>query len=128
MVTREQGLKNIEDVLREERENAETELAELDEQIRSFGDRDESSEVADNHPGDDSDRVSEQERLLTIRQQLGERKEAIEHAISKAGSGSFGICERCGSEIPIERLEVLPFARYCIECQEIVDEEEAAGP
>jgi DnaK suppressor protein len=43
--------------------------------------------------------------------------------------GSFGSCERCGETIGDKRLEALPFARYCIDCQRLVEEEErtAAG-
>jgi DnaK suppressor protein len=43
--------------------------------------------------------------------------------------GGFGECERCGEEIAEKRLEALPFARYCIECQRAAEEEErtAAG-
>src|SRR5262245_19401990 len=38
-------------------------------------------------------------------------------ALSKLDEGSFGQCERCGEAIAQRRLEALPFARYCIECQ-----------
>jgi DnaK suppressor protein len=50
-------------------------------------------------------------------------------ALQKLEQGSFGECERCGESIAEKRLEALPFARYCIECQRVVEEEErtAAG-
>ena len=43
--------------------------------------------------------------------------------------GNFGDCERCGEAISDKRLEALPFARYCIDCQRLIEEEErtAAG-
>lgn len=127
MATREQELKGIEDQLRQELVNAEQELVQLDEQVRQYGESQELSEGADNHPGDDSDRLTEQERLLTIRGQLGERKADIEHALEKVDRGEFGICERCGQPIPTGRLEAIPFARYCVECQEIMDQNGAAA-
>src|SRR5437660_4969011 len=50
-------------------------------------------------------------------------------ALEKIDNGSFGECERCGEAIADKRLEALPFARYCIDCQRLVEEEErtAAG-
>ena len=50
-------------------------------------------------------------------------------ALQKIDEGSFGACERCGEPIAEKRLEALPFARYCIDCQRVVEQEErmAAG-
>jgi DnaK suppressor protein len=45
-------------------------------------------------------------------------------ALQKINEGGFGDCERCGEAIAEKRLEALPFARYCIECQRAVEEEE----
>lgn len=45
-------------------------------------------------------------------------------ALKKIDEGSFGACERCGEPIAEKRLEALPFARYCIDCQRTVEEEE----
>jgi DnaK suppressor protein len=127
MTTREQELENIAKQLRDQLSESEQEIEQLDEQIRDFGETAELAEGADNHPGDDSDRLSEQERLLTIRGQLAARKSDVERALEKVDDNAFGVCERCGQEIPVGRLEVLPFARYCVECQEIVDRDGAAA-
>ena len=45
-------------------------------------------------------------------------------ALQKIEDGSFGTCERCGEPIVEKRLEALPFARHCINCQRVVEEEE----
>jgi DnaK suppressor protein len=45
-------------------------------------------------------------------------------ALQKINEGGFGDCERCGEPISEKRLEALPFARYVIECQRAVEEEE----
>ena len=42
----------------------------------------------------------------------------IDMALDKIREGSFGVCEGCGEEIDERRLKVLPFARFCRECQE----------
>ena len=48
-----------------------------------------------------------------------ERREllAIERALAKMASGSFGVCEECSEEIPFKRLQVVPEARLCALCQ-----------
>jgi DnaK suppressor protein len=45
-------------------------------------------------------------------------------ALRKIEDGSYGDCERCGEPISEKRLEAVPFARYCIECQRAVEQEE----
>jgi len=54
-------------------------------------------------------------------QQLGRHRETllkIDEALKKLAEGTYGICEECGEEISKQRLEVLPFAIYCRDCQE----------
>lgn len=48
-----------------------------------------------------------------------ERRElvAIERALAKMATGSFGVCEECGEVIPSRRLMVIPQARLCANCQ-----------
>src|SRR5213083_2779485 len=45
-------------------------------------------------------------------------------ALQKIEDGSFGTCERCSEPIADKRLDALPFARHCIDCQRLVEEEE----
>jgi DnaK suppressor protein len=45
-------------------------------------------------------------------------------ALRKIDDGSYGTCERCSEPIAEKRLDALPFARYCINCQRLVEEEE----
>lgn len=47
-----------------------------------------------------------------------ETLEKIDEALRKVTEGTYGICEDCGSEISEERLRVIPFAIYCIDCKE----------
>ena len=113
--------------LRLERDLQETvsQISELDEQVRSFGEDENLSEGVDQHIGDDSDVVYEQERLLTIRGELAQRRRQIESALEKMDRGEYGICENCGRPIAPERLEALPFVSLCIECQESSDRRES---
>ncbi len=45
--------------------------------------------------------------------------ETIE-ALERIDNGSYGVCERCHRNIIAERLDAVPYARYCVECAEIV--------
>ena len=40
------------------------------------------------------------------------------HALRRMADGSYGGCERCTGAIPLERLEILPHARFCVPCQQ----------
>ena len=42
----------------------------------------------------------------------------IDEALNRLDEGSYGICDECGGEIGEKRLEVVPFALYCLECQQ----------
>ncbi|MEN6437169.1 MAG: TraR/DksA C4-type zinc finger protein, partial [Syntrophobacter sp.] len=42
--------------------------------------------------------------------------EQIDLALSKMNLGEYGICESCGDDISPKRLEVLPWARLCVDC------------
>jgi len=40
----------------------------------------------------------------------------INAALLRIEQGTYGICEKCGAEIPAKRLEVIPFATTCVDC------------
>jgi len=44
---------------------------------------------------------------------------AIEEALLRIDEGTYGTCEDCGEEIAVGRLNAVPFALRCVECQEI---------
>lgn len=48
--------------------------------------------------------------------------ELIDSALSRIRDGSFGECEHCGQEIGRKRLAAIPWTRYCITCQELLEE------
>ncbi|HEY3454836.1 MAG TPA: TraR/DksA family transcriptional regulator [Bryobacteraceae bacterium] len=51
----------------------------------------------------------------------------VQKALSRAEDGTLGICLRCEEEIPEKRLKAVPWAAYCLKCQETVDRLHAAG-
>ncbi len=51
----------------------------------------------------------------------------IEYALDRMRNGHFGICESCGANIPMARLNALPYATYCIKCQREMERQGAAA-
>ncbi|GAA1860203.1 TraR/DksA family transcriptional regulator [Microbacterium koreense] len=46
---------------------------------------------------------------------------AITAALNRLDAGTYGVCIRCGTEIPPARLEAVPHAAACVPCQSRVD-------
>ncbi|NLX06450.1 MAG: TraR/DksA family transcriptional regulator [Phycisphaerae bacterium] len=47
--------------------------------------------------------------------------EEVDRALGKVQAGEYGLCESCGEAIVAKRLKVIPWARYCRDCQEKQD-------
>lgn len=46
----------------------------------------------------------------------------IDQALLRIDEGSYGVCARCGKDIPERRLDALPTARYDAECQSLIEQ------
>lgn len=85
-------------------------------------------------PGDVSDQGADA-ASRTFNREVGqsvvERAEAgleeVEAARERLDNGNYGICEVGGEQIPDARLEAQPSTRYCVEHQQQVEREQAAG-
>jgi DnaK suppressor protein len=89
-------------------------LKEIDETIsteRKAPGRD----VGDFYDDAESEKGRQLSHLLSERDRI--KLAQIEDALDKIEDETYGICEECGCDIPKKRLNVLPFARCCIECQ-----------
>jgi DnaK suppressor protein len=42
----------------------------------------------------------------------------VENALRRVSRGTYGICEMCSEEIPANRLKAIPWARFCLVCEE----------
>lgn len=81
-------------------------------------------------PADEMDvarSLSEVDTHAALFDRAQERLSAIDAAIARLGAGVYGICARCGDEIPLARLEVIPFAQYCVDCQNEANVEARTG-
>src|SRR5579871_4731928 len=75
-------------------------------------------------PGDEMDvarSLADVETHATLIERVEERLKAIDSAFDRLEHDRYGICARCGEEIPVERLKALPFAIYCVDCQQKIN-------
>src|SRR5581483_9840434 len=66
------------------------------------------------------------ERELAIRN-LDRESNMLRHvrgALARIADGSYGICMHCEEDIKPKRLDAVPWAKYCIRCQEAADRHE----
>jgi RNA polymerase-binding transcription factor len=64
--------------------------------------------------------VFEQQRDLALRDRAIQHLEQVDAALARIDAGTFGSCPRCGKPIAAERLEALPWAAFCIDCQRTI--------
>ena len=55
---------------------------------------------------------------LKLKQTDAKILQAIEEALERLSSGSYGLCRDCGEDIAAARLNAIPWTRVCIECKE----------
>jgi DnaK suppressor protein len=104
--------------LEREREQTIIELARLQEALRIEVDAD-----ADEADPD----LVEREKVMALVHSMERKLHSIDHALRQAKTGGYGICERCAQPIAPERLEALPEATLCIECQTIAERQARVG-
>lgn len=71
----------------------------------------------DNHPADMGDELFERSKDTALLDNAKLLLAQVETALEKIENGNYGVCSKCGKTIPIERLETIPWAEACIECQ-----------
>lgn len=101
---RDEILKDIDDSIRTERSSPERDVGDF---------------------YDDVDIENDRQMLHMLSERDRVKLGAIDDALEKIEDGTYGVCEECGEDINKKRLKVLPFARFCIRCQE--DMERSGG-
>lgn len=66
---------------------------------------------------DDADAVENAERMNAITRNSQVLLSQVNAALTRIADGTYGTCINCGKEIAPRRLEALPYATLCIECQ-----------
>lgn len=58
----------------------------------------------------------EYEKELSIEQNTIDLLGKVDHALERVDAGKYGICESCHKDIPVARLDVLPYVTLCVDC------------
>jgi RNA polymerase-binding transcription factor DksA len=94
-----------------------TEREELQEQLRQLESDEYEGVGYGNHMADDGTEAFEQTVGVGFRRRFELALGRVDDALAKLDNGTYGICEDCGGRIDRARLEALPQAAYCLECQ-----------
>lgn len=123
MATRRLDIEKFKEILVNERARLVEQAKRLQRRSSAEDQSDELSELADydNHPADAATETFEREKDLAMDENVDDMIEGIDRALQKIEAGNYGICDRCGKEISKGRLEAVPYAAFCIECQDIVE-------
>jgi DnaK suppressor protein len=62
--------------------------------------------------------------LLKLRGREQKLLKKIDEAIARIDEGTYGVCETCGGQISLKRLEARPVTTLCIECKTEQEENE----
>ena len=71
----------------------------------------------DNHLADTATETYDRELDYTLEENSGHVLAEIDAALKRIEDGTYGVCTNKGEQIPAERLEALPWATLCIDCQ-----------
>ena len=71
------------------------------------------------HPAEAATDADQRERDLRDRVRWERRRSQLERALEAIEAGTYGICVDCGGEIPAGRLDALPDAERCVDCQRL---------
>lgn len=75
---------------------------------------------------DDATRAYNRQLMLNLGEQGWEKLKQVEEALESIKQGSYGICQKCDKAVPEARLNIVPFAKYCVECLSIIEKEKTS--
>jgi DnaK suppressor protein len=109
----EAKLRELRTSLEEQRDNLRREIAEQG----GNPDADEADIDVERGFADSAHSTAERARLLSVMKALRANLRWVDRALTKMELRTYGVCERCGRPIAIERLDALPWAILCIDCK-----------
>ena len=60
--------------------------------------------------------------MLAVSENESRQLALIDEAIQRVEEKDYGDCQNCGKAVNPKRLKAIPWARYCLECQELVEQ------
>jgi RNA polymerase-binding transcription factor DksA len=90
-------------------------VADLEADLAAIGESTAAS-PDDEHDPEGSTVGFERARVAALLAQARRSLAEIDEALERRRRGSYGVCGRCGTIIPPERLEAMPTASLCVAC------------
>ena len=59
--------------------------------------------------------------MLAVSENGSRQLVMVDEALLRIADGEYGLCQNCENEIQPKRLAAIPWARYCLSCQEMVE-------
>lgn len=112
----EAELEKIRKILEDEKTSIERQLSDYGAIAGEEGIRVDSNEGF----ADSAQATAERAQVLAMVDRLQDNYAEVVAALKRMEKGTYGRCERCGQEIPSERLELRPTARLCVRCKQAV--------
>jgi DnaK suppressor protein len=111
--------KKFEKQLLELREKKREYIAMLRELAISRTQREASGDISafTSHPADISTESDEREKVASLISRETEMLKELDAALERVADATYGKCDMCGGDIPVARLQALPFATLCVKCQ-----------
>jgi len=78
------------------------------------------------HPADLGSEDFEQQVAMVLLENEGQTLAETAAALDRIDAATFGRCEECQRDIPLARLEALPYTRHCVECARQLEQEGAS--
>jgi RNA polymerase-binding protein DksA len=113
----EEDLLRFRDLLVEERDKVQESLVRLQQGAIQDNPDNLGDTLVRTHLADLGSETFEQEENFGLVEQFSEVLTSVERALGRLEQGSYGICETCGTPIPVDRLEAIPYAARCAACQ-----------
>ncbi len=102
--------------LRRLRDRARAEVATLEADLRGVFEASRSSNADDEHDPEGATIAYERAQLTAVLDGTRRHIAELDAAVQRLAEGRYGVCERCGGDIPAARLAVRPAARTCVGC------------
>jgi RNA polymerase-binding protein DksA len=112
-----QTLAELKEKLLQEKVRIEDELGRIAKPAATEGDYVTTFEDVGKDEDENATEVEDYTDNLALESSLEKQLKDVMEALEKMGNGTYGKCENCGIEIPLERLRAYPAAKTCIDCQ-----------
>ncbi|MGD9957941.1 TraR/DksA family transcriptional regulator [Nocardioides sp.] len=99
-----------------ERQRTVARLAQLNSDFDGIVEASRDTNADDEHDPEGATIAFERSQIDALVRQAERQVEQIDQALRRLDADGYGICEVCGTPIPVERLEARPTALRCIGC------------